>query len=119
MRSLSRNCEPTETAKDRIDCLEKLLFYSSPHGLKYCQQIKLDFRLSNEIFQVDFKKIQNENKLDLLKMILYASNKNKYELAKEFVSIYELNQNELSFFLIDEVLPILRTFVNSNKDSKY
>jgi hypothetical protein len=117
LRSLSRTSDSTEVIKDRIECLEKLLCHASQHGLKYCQQIKLDFRLSNEIFQIDYKKIQNENKLDLLKLILYAQNKNKYELAKEFITIYEFNQDELCLFLIDEIIPILRIFVSLKNES--
>ena len=116
LRSLSRSGDSTEVLKDRIECLEKLSCLSH-HGAKYCQQIKLDYRLSNELLKIDYKKIQNENKLDLLKTILYAQNKNKFELARDFVSIYELNQEELCLFLIDEILPILRTYTMLSKES--
>ena len=117
LRSLSRTGESTEILKDRIDCLEKLS-YLSHHGTKYCQQIKLDYRLANELLQIDYKKVQHENKYDLLKVILCASNKHKYDLAKDFVSIYEFNQEELCLLLIDEIIPNMRTFIAMNRDSK-
>jgi hypothetical protein len=114
LRSLSRTGESTEILKDRIECLEKLSSLSH-HGLKYCQQIKLDYRLANELLQIDYRKIQNEKKYDLLKVILCANNKNKYELAKDFVFIYEFNQDELCLFLIDEILPNLRSYIAMSK----
>lgn len=115
LRSLSRISDSVELIKDRIDCLEKLVYLSN-HGARYCQQIKLDFRLANELLKIDYRKLRNEKKFDLLKVILTTANKNKYELAKDFVSIYELDQEELSVFLIDQIVPNIKLYV-SHKES--
>ena len=48
LRSLSRGTDSTESFKDRVNCLEKLAGLCN-HGSKYCHQIKLDFRLANEV----------------------------------------------------------------------
>ncbi len=46
LRSLSRQSNnPNETIKDRIDSLEKLAGFCN-YGDKFCQRIKLDFRLA-------------------------------------------------------------------------
>ena len=48
LRSLSRTTTESETIKDRIECLEKLACLSH-YGSKYCNRIKLDFRLAHEV----------------------------------------------------------------------
>ncbi len=44
-----------ETIKDKNSCLEKLTSLCQ-YGDKYCKRIKLDFRLTNEVFKNYLKK---------------------------------------------------------------
>jgi hypothetical protein len=116
--SLTRSADSNETIKDRIDCLEKLAGLCN-HGQKYCQQIKSDFRLANELLKVDYKQIVDEDKWTLLRCILNSVNKNKYNLAKDFVFNNDLDQDELCVFLLDEILLALKSYANNSQESEY
>jgi hypothetical protein len=115
--SLTRSADSNETLKDRLDCLEKLtgLCY---HGQKYCQQIKSDFRLANELLRVEYKQILNEDKWHLLRCILNSTSKNKYNLAKDFVANNELNQEEVCGFLLEEMMPALTNYAANNPEGE-
>lgn len=58
-----------------------------------------------------------ENEWNLLKLILYSSNSNKFEIAKEFVKIYDLKPKRVSEFILEELLLTLRDYVAANKNS--
>lgn len=61
----------------------------------------------------------NENEWTLLKMILYSTSNQKYDIAKQFVKAYDLNQLKLTDFLLDEVLNTLKAYIGQNKSSKF
>ena len=67
LRSLSKQApDPSETVRDHIQCMDKLTGLCS-FGDRYCQRIKLDFRLANEYLHVNFIDVLNENEWNILK----------------------------------------------------
>ena len=65
---------------------------------------------------VSFIKVLNENEWNLLKTVLYSSNQNKFEMARQFVKIYDLNQNQLCDFMLKELLNTLNYYVEASKN---
>lgn len=113
LRSLSRQTpDPNENIRDRIQCMDKLTGLCS-FGDRYCQRIKLDYRLANEFLNVSFNEILNENEWNLLKRILYTSSLNKFELARHFVKVYDLDETLLCDFMLENVEKTLTAHVES------
>lgn len=115
LRSLSRPSDSNESIKDKIDFLEKLVGLCN-YGSKFSKRIKLDFQLANEIFRISYTKLLNENEWNLFKMILYSNLSNKFEFAREFVSIYDMNLIRISEFVLEELLNTLNFFTGMNKN---
>lgn len=118
LRSISRNSNNSdEIMQDRIESLERLAGLCN-YGHKFCRRIKLDFRLASDFLNTSFLKVLNENEWSLLKVILYSNEVNKFELARQFVKSYDLNQSQLCDFMLKEVLNTLNSYVEINKNSK-
>lgn len=118
LRSISRSSNnPDEIMKDRIESLERLAGLCN-YGHKFCRRIMLDFRLASDLLNISFLKVLNENEWGLLKVILYSNQSNKFELARQFVKSYDLNQGQLCDFMLREVLNTLNAYVEINKNSK-
>lgn len=113
LRSLSRPNEPLESANSKIQFLEKLVYLCN-YGNKFSKRIKLDYLLSNEILNIPYIKLLNENQWIILKNLLYSQNKNKFSVAKEFVKIYDLNKSVLADFVLNEFLLNLRSANDPN-----
>jgi hypothetical protein len=103
LRSLSRPSDSSESVKDKIQYLEKLVCFCN-YGSKYSKRIKLDYQLANEILKMSFTKLLQENEWHLFKSILYTNYSNKYEIACEFVRTYDLNEKRLRDFVLDELI---------------
>ncbi len=117
LRSLSRQSNnPDEIMKDRIEALEKLAGLCN-YGHFHCGRIKLDFRLANEYLHIPYTKLLTENEWTLLRAILYSgSSPDKFEMARKFAKIYDLNQNVLCDFMLKEVLATLEAYVEINQN---
>ncbi|CAF0723942.1 unnamed protein product [Brachionus calyciflorus] len=115
LRSLSRPNESNETIKDRVEFLEKLVGLCN-YGNKFSKRIKLDFQLSNEILQMPYSKLLQENQWILFKNLLYSQYSDRFTIAKEFVKTYDLNMNTLADFILNEFLLNLKNSrdLNSN-----
>jgi spatacsin len=115
LRSLSKpSADSSESIKDRTEFLGKLVGLCN-YGNKFSKRIKLDFQISNEILNVNFIRMLNENEWNLLKMILYSSHSNKFEIAREFVKIYDLNMARLGDFILEEILNTLNAYVQMSR----
>ncbi len=117
LRSLSKQApDPSETIRDHIQCMDKLTGLCS-FGDRYCQRIKLDFRLANEYLHVNFIDVLNENEWNILKKVICSFIPNKYDLAKQIVNIYDIENNTLCDFMIDQVMLTLNAHVESIKNN--
>jgi spatacsin len=116
LRSLSRPTDSSESVKDRTEFLGKLVGLCN-YGNKFSKRIKVDFQIANEILNVNFIKMLNENEWNLLKMILYSNHSNKFEIAREFVKTYDLNKARLSDFILEEILSTLNAYAQMNRNS--
>lgn len=114
LRSLSRPSESSESVKDKIQYLEKLVSLCN-YGSKYSRRIKLDYQLANEILKISFTKLLQENEWHLFKSILYANYSNKFEIACEFVRTYDLNEKRLRDFVLDELIVTFYSHFGANR----
>lgn len=115
LRSLSRHTNnPDEIVKDKIEALEKLVGLCN-YGDRFSKRIKLDFQLAHTFLNTTFVKVLNENQWDLLKAILYSSGPKKFELARQFSKVYDLNQSKLCDFMLKEVLANLYSYCEMTK----
>jgi spatacsin len=62
-----------------------------------------------------FVKVLNENEWTLLKAILYSNGPKKFELARQFAKVYDLNQAKLCDFMLKEVLANLYSYCEMTK----
>lgn len=119
LRRLSRaSNSPDEIMKDRTEALEKLASLCN-YGHVHCGRIKLDFRLANEFLHMSYTKLLGENEWTLLHAVLNSDDCNKFELARRFVKIYDLDQKELCDFMLREVLATLDLYVGGSQQRKY
>ena len=103
LRSLSRPSDSNESVKDKIRYLDKLVGLCN-YGSKYSKRIKLDYQLANEILKISYTKMLKENEWNLFKSVLYTNYSNKFEIAREFVASYDLNEKRLREFVLEELL---------------
>jgi len=115
LRSLSIAAESTDKMRDRIESLDKLLSLSN-YGCKYCEKIKIEYRIANEILKVNFKNILSIDQWSILKTILTSSNHHKYEIAQKYVSINELDEEDICNFLLDKAVETIHFLVTKQRD---
>jgi hypothetical protein len=106
--------EASATIKDRMNCLDKLVGLCD-YGSKYCQRIKLDFFLANEILKMDYRQVLVQNEWTTLKSILHSNYDDKYGVSKWFVKTYELDQTNLCDFLLEETVKTLTHYASCQK----
>lgn len=116
LRSMSRVSESDESIRDKAVYLEKLVGLCN-YGNKFSKRIKLDFLIANEILNINFLKLMNENEWNLLKMVLYSNHAKKFDIAKEFVHIYDMNASRLCDFILDEFTNTLNACSSFNKSN--
>jgi hypothetical protein len=115
LRSLSRpSPDPSETIRDRIESMNKLTGLCS-FGDRYCKRIKLDFQLAYEFLNCSFVEILNENEWKLLKRVLFSAMPNKFDLARQIVHVYDLDETNLCEFMLEQVQFTLNQHAESTK----
>lgn len=108
LRSLSRPNESPGASNPKIQFLDKLVYLCN-YGSKFSKRIKLDFLIANEILQISYLELLNDNQWVIFKNLLYSNNTNKFCVAKDFVTIHDLNKSILADFVLNEFLLNLKT----------
>ncbi|CAL1526128.1 unnamed protein product [Lymnaea stagnalis] len=98
-----------------INVMEKL-YAHCVKGTQVCLRIITCYKIA-ELLAMKFKDIVTNSEFDSLRLLLKVGNPNKFSLARDFLSTSGLTDDEITGFLADLIVDVLKSLVKGDLDS--
>ncbi|CAG5132007.1 unnamed protein product, partial [Candidula unifasciata] len=102
----------TSEAQDIITVMEKLYTHCDK-GSQVCLRIITCFKIA-QILELEYKDVVMNSPFDSLRQLLRINDPNKFALARDFLATSGLSDDEVTGFLADSIVEVLKIFVKGD-----